>query len=268
MFTGSILIIASNQTLTQQLIALLRAEGFSQIEYALSTSDARKKVVFFDPDMIIINSPLCGEPGNDFILDISERTTSNLLILTTGEFFLDMQYELQHIGAIIISKPLNRSIFVDTLHFVAHFSRYLGATFDYDTTLHTLWNRRQTTKFNGVPYIVQRGAAAIFSEKGQEEVKELVHYYMKNAAIIRSTLDALGITYYSGINSPYIWLECPDGLTSWEFFDKLLQEIGVVGTPGSGFGPAGEGYFRLTAFGDTDQTMLACERLKKWLCKF
>lgn len=91
---------------------------------------------------------------------------------------------------------------------------------------------------------------------------------MKNAAIIRSTLDALGITYYSGINSPYIWLECPDGLTSWEFFDKLLQEIGVVGTPGSGFGPAGEGYFRLTAFGDTDQTMLACERLKKWLCKF
>lgn len=137
MFTGSILIIASNQTLTQQLIALLRAEGFSQIEYALSTSDARKKVVFFDPDMIIINSPLCGEPGNNFILDISERTTSNLLILTTGEFFLDMQYELQHIGAIIISKPLNRSIFVDTLHFAAHFSRYLGATFDYDTTLHT-----------------------------------------------------------------------------------------------------------------------------------
>lgn len=135
-------------------------------------------------------------------------------------------------------------------------------------SLHTLWNRRQTTKFNGVPYIVQRGAAAIFSEKGQEEVKELVHYYMKNAAIIRSTLDALGITYYGGINSPYIWLECPDGLTSWEFFDKLLQEIGVVGTPGSGFGPAGEGYFRLTAFGDTDQTMLACERLKKWLCKF
>lgn len=129
-------------------------------------------------------------------------------------------------------------------------------------SVHALWNRRQTTKFNGVPYIVQKGAAAIFTAQGQKEVKELVAYYMNNAATISSTLDELGITYYGGINSPYIWLKCPEGLSSWELFDKLLNEIGVVGTPGVGFGDNGEGYFRLTAFGDADLTVEACKRLK------
>lgn len=136
------------------------------------------------------------------------------------------------------------------------------ATDSTPVSIHSLWNRRQTTKFNGVPYVIQRGAAAIFTEKGQTEIKELIHYYMKNAAIISSTLDELGITYCGGINSPYIWLECPDGLSSWELFDKLLNEIGIVGTPGVGFGNNGEGYFRLTAFGNTEDTILACERLK------
>lgn len=125
-----------------------------------------------------------------------------------------------------------------------------------------LWNRRHTTKFNGTAYIVQRGAAAIYTPEGQQQVKELVGYYMENARIIREGLEAAGITAYGGVNAPYIWLKTPNGMSSWEFFDKLLTEVNIVGTPGAGFGPCGEGYFRLTAFGDRKNTIRAVERIK------
>ena len=125
-----------------------------------------------------------------------------------------------------------------------------------------LWLRRQTTKFNGVPYIIQKGAAAVFTEQGQKEIKENVDYYMNNAKVIAQTMRECGITFYGGDNSPYIWLECPQGMKSWDFFDHLLNEIAVVGTPGAGFGNNGEGYFRLTAFGNAENTVEAMERFK------
>ena len=129
-------------------------------------------------------------------------------------------------------------------------------------SLNSLWNRRQCTKFNGVPYITQRGAEAIYTEEGQKQIKENIEYYRENARIIREGLEKAGYTVYGGINAPYIWLKVPDGLTSWEFFDKLLEEKNIVGTPGSGFGPSGEGYFRLTAFGSRESTIEAMERIK------
>jgi LL-diaminopimelate aminotransferase len=129
-------------------------------------------------------------------------------------------------------------------------------------SLNALWLRRQSTKFNGVPYIVQRGAAAIYSDEGRQQVRSLVDYYMENAAIIREGLETLGLSVYGGRNAPYIWVKTPHGLTSWEFFDRLLNEANVVGTPGSGFGPTGEGYFRLTAFGGREQTEEAVERIR------
>jgi len=125
-----------------------------------------------------------------------------------------------------------------------------------------LWNRRHTTKFNGTAYIVQRGAAAIYTEEGQKQVKETIAYYMENARIIREGLQAAGIEAYGGINAPYIWLKTPNNMPSWDFFDKLLTEVNIVGTPGAGFGPCGEGYFRLTAFGDRENTLRAVERIK------
>ena len=125
-----------------------------------------------------------------------------------------------------------------------------------------LWNRRHTTKFNGTAYIIQRGAAAIYTPEGQKQVKELVGYYMENARIIREGLKAAGIEAYGGVNAPYIWLKTPDKMTSWDFFDYLLENGNVVGTPGSGFGPSGEGYFRLTAFGTKENTLKAIERIK------
>lgn len=128
--------------------------------------------------------------------------------------------------------------------------------------LNPLWNRRQTTKFNGVPYIIQKGAEAVYSAKGQEQIKEMVSYYMRNAKIIREGLAELGLEVFGGKNAPYIWLKCPNGLDSWAFFDKLLSEANIVGTPGSGFGPAGQGYFRLTAFGNYENTLEAVERIK------
>lgn len=128
-----------------------------------------------------------------------------------------------------------------------------------------LWNRRHTTKFNGTAYIVQRGAAAIYTEKGQAQVKELISYYMENARIIREGLKAAGLTAYGGINAPYIWLKTPHDMPSWDFFDKLLQEVNIVGTPGAGFGPCGEGYFRLTSFGDRKNTERAVDRIKNQL---
>lgn len=126
-----------------------------------------------------------------------------------------------------------------------------------------LWNRRHTTKFNGTAYIVQRGAAAIYTEEGKKQVKELVSYYMENARIIREGLKAVGIKAYGGVNAPYIWLKTPDNMSSWDFFDKLLHEVNIVGTPGAGFGPCGEGYFRLTAFGSRENTERAVARFAK-----
>ncbi len=125
--------------------------------------------------------------------------------------------------------------------------------------LHGLWNRRHTTKFNGTPYIVQRGAAAIYTEEGQRQVRETIAYYMENARLIREGLQKVGLTAYGGVNAPYIWLKTPT--PSWDFFDRLLGEAHVVGTPGAGFGPCGENYFRLTSFGDREQTKEAMERI-------
>ena len=128
-----------------------------------------------------------------------------------------------------------------------------------------LWNRRQTTKFNGVSYPVQKAAAAVYSDEGWAQIKETIDYYMENARIIREGLTDAGITCFGGVNAPYIWLETPAGMTSWDFFDKLLNECHVVGTPGSGFGPSGEGYFRLSAFGDRANVETAVQRIReKW----
>ena len=131
--------------------------------------------------------------------------------------------------------------------------------------LNRMWNRRQCTKFNGTSYITQRGAEAIYTPEGKEQVKKTIDYYMTNARIMRESLQSCGLRVYGGENAPYIWLKTPAGLTSWKFFDKLLYETYIVGTPGVGFGPSGEGYLRLTAFGDRDDTLEAMARLKKWL---
>lgn len=128
--------------------------------------------------------------------------------------------------------------------------------------LHSLWARRHGTKFNGAPYIVQKAGEAVYSPKGREQLKEQVAYYMRNAKVIYEGLKEIGCEVYGGVNAPYIWLLVPGGMTSWEFFDCLLNEAGVVGTPGSGFGPSGEGYFRLTAFGTYENTVEAVERMK------
>lgn len=130
-------------------------------------------------------------------------------------------------------------------------------------SLNKLWLRRQTTKFNGVPYIVQKGAEAVFSEEGYKEIKTNIAYYMENAKIMADTLREMGIWFIGGDNSPYIWLKCPSGKTSWEFFDFLLENANLVGTPGAGFGEMGEGFFRLTAFGKRENVIEACERIKK-----
>jgi len=129
-------------------------------------------------------------------------------------------------------------------------------------SLNALWLRRQSTKFNGVPYIVQKGAEAVYSPEGRQQVQAGVDYYMENARIIREGLSSVGLTVFGGENAPYIWVQTPGGLSSWEFFDRLLNEAHVVGTPGSGFGPSGEGYFRLTAFGRREQTEEAVERIR------
>lgn len=128
--------------------------------------------------------------------------------------------------------------------------------------LNKMWLRRQTTKFNGVPYVVQRGAAAVFTPEGEAEIQHNLDYYRQNAKVIAQALDEIGVWYCGGKNSPYIWMKCPNGMTSWEFFDYLLENAGVVGTPGSGFGSCGEGFFRLTAFGDAEKTKVAVQRLK------
>ena len=132
-----------------------------------------------------------------------------------------------------------------------------------DLSLHSMWLRRQTTKFNGVSYPVQRAAAAVFTEEGMAGCKVNLAVYQENAKIIADTLSQMGIWFCGGVHSPYIWMKCPDGMTSWEFFDDLLAKTGIVGTPGSGFGRNGEGFFRLTAFGSTENTKEAMRRLKE-----
>ena len=134
-------------------------------------------------------------------------------------------------------------------------------------SLNRLWARRQSTKFNGVSYITQMGAAAVFTEEGERQIRENIDYYRQNAKTIADCLDELGIWYTGGKHSPYIWLKCPDGMDSWTFFDYLLENANVVGTPGSGFGKNGEGFFRLTAFGTHENTERACARIKALLKK-
>ena len=129
-------------------------------------------------------------------------------------------------------------------------------------SLNKMWLRRQTTKFNGVAYVVQRGAEAVFTEQGMKEIQDNLNYYRTNAAVIAKALEECGVWYCGGKNSPYIWLKCPGGMDSWQFFDWLLANAGVVGTPGAGFGACGEGYFRLTAFGDAARTREAAARIK------
>ena len=136
-----------------------------------------------------------------------------------------------------------------------------------ELSLNKMWLRRQTTKFNGVAYVVQRGAAAVFTPEGMREIRENLNYYRKNAAVIAQALDEMGIWYCGGKNSPYIWLRCPNQMDSWAFFDWLLENANVVGTPGEGFGACGQGYFRLTAFGDADRTKEAAQRIKAALAK-
>ncbi|MGF1499351.1 MAG: LL-diaminopimelate aminotransferase [Elainellaceae cyanobacterium] len=130
-----------------------------------------------------------------------------------------------------------------------------------DVELHALWNRRQSTKFNGVSYIVQRGAEAVYAPEGVEQIQALIAFYLENARIVREKLEQAGITVYGGVNAPYVWVKTPDGLSSWDFFDKLLHTCHVVGTPGSGFGAAGEGYFRISAFNSRKNVEEAMQRI-------
>lgn len=134
-----------------------------------------------------------------------------------------------------------------------------------EMSLNKMWLRRQTTKFNGVPYIIQRGAEAVLTEEGQKEIQENLNYYKENAKIIADTLKRHNIWHIGGQHSPYIWLKCPNNMTSWEFFDYLLNNVQIVGTPGSGFGKNGEGYFRLTSFGSRENTLEAVKRLDEFL---
>lgn len=132
-----------------------------------------------------------------------------------------------------------------------------------DVSLNRMWARRHGTKFNGAPYIIQRAGEAVYSQVGKIQLKEQVAYYMNNAGLIKKGLQEAGYTVFGGVNAPYIWLKTPGKMTSWEFFDYLLEEKGIVGTPGAGFGPSGEGYFRLTAFGSLENTVAAINRIKQ-----
>ncbi len=132
-------------------------------------------------------------------------------------------------------------------------------------SLNEMWVRNRTTKTNGVSYIIQKGAAAVFTDEGQRQIKENINVYKSNAAVLTGAFDEIGVSYCGGKNAPYVWLKCPDGMSSWEFFDYLLESIQVVGTPGVGFGDNGEGYFRFTTFGDSEDTRIAAERIKELL---
>ena len=131
--------------------------------------------------------------------------------------------------------------------------------------LNKLWHRRQCTKFNGTSYITQRGAEAIYSPEGKKQIRQTINYYMNNAKLMKEGLEACDLQVYGGTNAPYLWVKTPDGLSSWKFFEKLLYEVFIVSTPGVGFGPSGEGYLRLTAFGDHDDTIEAIQRIQHWM---
>lgn len=131
--------------------------------------------------------------------------------------------------------------------------------------LNKLWHRRQCTKFNGTSYITQRGAEAVYSLEGKKQIRQTINYYMNNAKLMKEGLEACGLQVYGGTNAPYLWVKTPDGLSSWKFFEKLLYEVFIVSTPGVGFGPSGEGYLRLTAFGDHDDTIEAIQRIQHWM---
>jgi LL-diaminopimelate aminotransferase len=131
--------------------------------------------------------------------------------------------------------------------------------------LNPLWNRRQCTKFNGASYITQRGAEAVYSAEGKKQVRATIDYYKANARTMKAGLEAAGLQVYGGVNSPYIWLQTPQGTPSWKFFEQMLYEAHVVGTPGVGFGPSGEGFLRLTAFGTHEACLEAMERIRRWL---
>lgn len=130
-------------------------------------------------------------------------------------------------------------------------------------SLNTLWNRRQCTKFNGTSYITQRAAEAVYTEEGKKQIKDTIDYYLENARIMREGLSEAGLKVFGGVNSPYLWLKTPDGVGSWKFFDELLNRVHIVGTPGAGFGPSGEGYLRLTAFGERDNCIEAMKRIRE-----
>ncbi|MEO0448027.1 MAG: LL-diaminopimelate aminotransferase, partial [Verrucomicrobiota bacterium] len=129
--------------------------------------------------------------------------------------------------------------------------------------LHPLWSRRQSTKFNGASYVVQKGAAAVFTEDGQKQVQDLIQHYMGNAALLRATCEETGLKVYGGVHAPYIWVACPEGVSSWDMFDRMLRDVNVVITPGSGFGAAGEGYFRISAFNSRENAEEVCRRIKE-----
>lgn len=155
--------------------------------------------------------------------------------------------------------------FSKTASFTGTRCGYTVVPFDIESdglSLNKMWLRRQTTKFNGVNYIVQRGAEAVFTPEGRKQIEENIDVYMENAKVIVATMKKLGIQYTGGENSPYIWLKCPGGLKSWDFFDYLLTNLSINGTPGAGFGKNGEGFFRLTAFGDPEETKEAMRRLE------
>ena len=130
-------------------------------------------------------------------------------------------------------------------------------------SLHDMWARRHGTKFNGAPYIVQRAGEAVYTPEGRAQIRAQIDYYRGNAAVIAAGLTKAGFSVYGGVNSPYLWLRTPDGMTSWEFFDDLLERLNIVGTPGSGFGPCGEGYLRLTAFGSRENSVKAMDRVMR-----
>lgn len=133
-----------------------------------------------------------------------------------------------------------------------------------EVLINKLWNRRTTTKFNGASYIIQKAAEAIYTNEGKKQVKENINYYLENAKIIKEGLIEAGFKVYGGADSPYVWLKTPNGMSSWDFFDELLEKVNIVGTPGSGFGTSGEGFFRLTAFGTKENTIEAIQRIKNW----
>ena len=229
---------------------------------------------------------LCGAPGIVKSIDVSAQTGTTV----TKDQLQEWVDYANKVGAVIIYDAAYEAYISEDnvahsiyeckgartcaieLHSFSKNAGFTGVRLGYtvvpkdlkcgEVSLHDMWARRHGTKFNGAPYIVQRAGEAVYSEEGKAQLKEQVAYYMKNAKTIKEGLKDAGYTVFGGVNAPYIWLKTPDQMTSWEFFDYLLENANVVGTPGSGFGPSGEGYFRLTAFGNYENTVKALERIK------